>query len=185
MKMNPIEPEYGPYCHLTVKEAFEKAFGPIPEGATCHYGYSTTSVYPGPYGVPARKCLPVIKHDEKIFFWSFDLEKWRDLQEIDFFASVDRILMDVSNLPARFLVEYEIFSHPHREAFNEVVRNNTGVLVDLTPVAYDNMRRDIESAKDALEKMADMIGCGISDETKMEGSVTSFVNEIMEFFGKV
>jgi hypothetical protein len=28
---------------MTVKQAFEKAFGPIPEGATCHIGYSTTS----------------------------------------------------------------------------------------------------------------------------------------------
>lgn len=35
---------------MTVREAFEKAYGPIPEGATCHIGWATSAVgcYFGP-----------------------------------------------------------------------------------------------------------------------------------------
>lgn len=35
---------------MTVREAFSQAFGPVPEGATCHVGWGTSAV--GTYLMP-------------------------------------------------------------------------------------------------------------------------------------
>lgn len=56
---------------MTVREAFERAFGPIPEGATCHIGYSPPM---------ETYVLPVFAMGDKIFakfpFW----KSWGDVE---------------------------------------------------------------------------------------------------------